>query len=302
MNIGAYLLPITIIMNVALIAEARNSGVIRRKKMNELIIVKQLPIIEENLMALKAEIEEKADRAMNLVCTEDTVKDIKAVRSDLTKEFAELETQRKFVKEQVMKPYEAFESIYKECVSNIYKKADGDLKAKIDEVEESLKAEKREAVVGYFYEYAETNGIDFATFEEANIKVGLSDSMKSLKDKAKASIDKIVEDIALIKTQEYADEIMVEYESCLNASRAITAVVFRHKALDSMVVKTKAQAEAEQAQQEAEKKVEQVLSAPIAKPIEEKQYKSTFEVTGTLDELKSIKAFMENNSIVYLTK
>jgi hypothetical protein len=270
--------------------------------MNELIIVKQLPIIEENLMALKAEIEEKADRAMNLVCTEDTVKDIKAVRSDLTKEFAELEAQRKFVKEQVMKPYEAFELIYKECVSNIYKKADSDLKAKIDEVEEGLKKEKATQVEFYFDEYAASKGVDFVQFYQTGIKVGMSDSKKSLTDKAKAFIDKIVEDIALIKTQEYADEIMVEYESCLNASKAITAVVFRHKALDTMAVKSKAQAEAETVQQEAEKKVEQVLSAPVAKPIEEKRYKAVFEVTGTLDELKSIKAFMENNGIAYLTK
>jgi hypothetical protein len=292
-------------MNVVLIAEVRNLGVIRRKKMNELIIVKQLPVIEEHLLALKAEIEEKADRAMNLVCTEDTVKDIKAVRSDLTKEFAELETQRKFVKEQVMKPYEAFELIYKECVSNIYKKADSDLKAKIDEVEEGLKKEKANQVEFYFDEYAESKGIGFVQFYQTGIKVGMSDSKKSLTDKAKAFIDKIVEDIALIKTQEYADEIMVEYESCLNASKAITAVVFRHKALDNMVVKTKAQAEAEQAQQETEKKIEQVLSAPVAKPIEtpaEKRYKAIFEVTGTLDELKAIKAFMENNGIAYLTK
>jgi hypothetical protein len=273
--------------------------------MNELIIVKQLPVIEENLMALKAEIEEKADRAMNLVCTEDTVKDIKAVRSDLTKEFAELETQRKFVKEQVMKPYEAFESIYKECVSNIYKKADSDLKAKIDEVESVLKDAKLYDVEAYFAEYAGSKGIDFVMFAHTGIKVGLSDSMKSLKDKAKAFIDKIVEDIALIKTQEYADEIMVEYESCLNASKAITVVVFRHKALDTMAVKSKAQAEAETAQQETVKQVEQVLSAPVAKPIEtpaEKRYKAIFEVTGTLDELKSIKAFMENNGIAYLAK
>jgi hypothetical protein len=292
-------------MNVALVAVQRNSGVIRRKKMNELIIVKQLPVIEENLMALKAEIEEKADRAMNLVCTEDTVKDIKAVRSDLTKEFAELETQRKFVKEQVMKPYEAFELIYKECVSSIYKKADSDLKAKIDEVEEGLKKEKANQVEFYFDEYAESKGIDFVQFYQTGIKVGMSDSKKSLTDKAKAFIDKIVEDIALIKTQEYADEIMVEYESCLNASKAITAVVFRHKALDTMAVKSKAQAEAETVQHEAEKKVEQVLSAPVAKPIEtpaEKRYKAIFEVTGTLDELKAIKAFMENNGIAYLAK
>ena len=163
--------------------------------MNELIIVKQLPVIEEHLLALKAEIEEKTARAMNLVCTEDTVKEIKGVRSDLNKEFTELETQRKFVKEQVMKPYEAFESIYKDCVSNIYKKADTDLKSKIDEVEEGLKKEKSEKVVEYFNEYLQSKEIDFVTFESAGIKVGMSDSLKSLKDQAKKFIDKICEDI-----------------------------------------------------------------------------------------------------------
>lgn len=270
--------------------------------MNELIIVKQLPVIEEHLMALKAEIEEKTARAMNLVCTEDTVKDVKSVRSDLNKEFAELEEQRKLVKSKVLEPYEAFEKVYKECVSEIYKKADSDLKAKIDEVEQSLRGEKRQEVIEYFHEYVESKGIDFLSFDASEIKVGLSDSMKSLKEKAKAFIDKVCEDIALIKTQEYADEIMVEYQTCLNASKAITAVVFRHKALDTMVVKSRAQAEAEAAQQEAEKKVDEALSAPVAKPVEEKQYKAVFEVVGTLDELKAIKAFMENNGIAYLTK
>ena len=270
--------------------------------MNELIIVKQLPIIEEHLMALKAEIEEKTARAMNLVCTEDTVKDIKAVRSDLNKEFTELEAQRKFVKEQVMKPYDAFESIYKECVSNIYKKADSDLKAKIDEVEDNLKKEKANQVEFYFDEYAESKGIDFVSFADTGIKVGMSDSKKSLTDKAKAFIDKVCEDIALIKTQEYADEIMVEYQTCLNASKAITAVVFRHKALDTMVVKTKAQVEAEQAQQEAEKKVDQALAAPMAKPVEEKKYKAVFEVVGTLDQLKALKAHMESEGITYVAR
>ncbi len=118
--------------------------------MNELIIVKQLPIIEEHLLALKQEIEEKADRAMNLVCTEDTVKEIKVVRTDLTKEFAELEDQRKFVKTKVMEPYEAFEKVYKDCVSEIYKKADKDLKTKIDEVEDGLKKEKENTVTEYY--------------------------------------------------------------------------------------------------------------------------------------------------------
>lgn len=276
--------------------------------MNELIIVKQLPIIEENLLALKQEIEEKADRAIHLVCTEDTVKEIKVVRTDLNKEFAELETQRKFVKDQVMKPYEAFELVYKDCVSEIYKKADKELKTKIDEVEDGLKKEKENKITEYFNEYLQSNGIDFVTYDKASIKVSMSDSLKSLKDKAKAFIDKICEDIDLIKTQQYADEIMVEYENTLNVSTAVTTVSNRRKALELKKEQEAARIEAQAKTVEAVKQIDKIveLAAPVAKPVEilvkEKQYKATFEVQGTLDELKAVKAFLENGGYKYDSK
>ena len=47
--------------------------------MDNLIEVKQLPIIEENLRNLAAGIDEKVSRATSLVCSVETYKDIKAV-------------------------------------------------------------------------------------------------------------------------------------------------------------------------------------------------------------------------------
>ena len=64
----------------------------------ELIVVKQLPLIEEHLKELSAEINEKVESAKSLICTEETVKEVKQVRADLNKDFKELETQRKLVK------------------------------------------------------------------------------------------------------------------------------------------------------------------------------------------------------------
>lgn len=275
--------------------------------MNELIIVKQLPIIEENLKALKDEIEMKASRAMNLVCTEDTVKEVKAVRTDLNKEFTELEKQRIMVKAKVLEPYEAFEKVYKDCVSEIYKKADKDLKSKIDEIEDGLRKEKEEKVIEYFIEYRDSKSIDFVDFNKIGVKVGLSDSLKSLKDKAKAFVDKICEDLDLIKTQEHKEEILVEYEKTLNASQAITTVVARHKALEAMQEKVANAEIIEAKEQERVAEVEKVveLSAPIEKPVEkpvEKQYKAVFEVIGTLDQLKAVKAFMDEKGVNYVTR
>ena len=53
--------------------------------MKDLIIVKQLPQIEEHLKELSAEIDKKVEYAKSLVCTEESVKAIKQVRADLNK-------------------------------------------------------------------------------------------------------------------------------------------------------------------------------------------------------------------------
>ena len=54
---------------------------------NELIIVKQLPQIEEHLKERSEEIEKKVENAKSLICTEENVKTIKEVRAELNKEF-----------------------------------------------------------------------------------------------------------------------------------------------------------------------------------------------------------------------
>lgn len=225
--------------------------------MNNLITVKQLPIIEEQLKAVKEQAESKVKDALALACTEETVKQVKEVRTGLNKEFKELEDSRKAVKNQILAPYEAFEGVYKDCVSNIYKPADDQLKQKIADVENGLKDEKKEKVIAYFEEYAQSKNIDFVKFGDANINVTLTASLKSLKDQAKTFIDKISDDIALINTQENDAEIMFEYKRTFNVSQAITTVVNRHKAIEQ-----------EQAKAEQAKVIEVQRQAVVEKPIE----------------------------------
>ena len=96
--------------------------------MQDLIIIKQLPQIEEHLKELSIEVEQKVENAKSLICTEENVKTIKEVRADLNKEFKEVEKQRKTVKEQVLAPYMQFEEVYKQYISDKYRSADNDLK------------------------------------------------------------------------------------------------------------------------------------------------------------------------------
>lgn len=283
---------------------------------NELIVVKQLPIIQERLKELSTEIDKKVENAKSLICTEETVKEVKQVRADLNKDFKDLEMQRKLVKEQVLAPYMQFEEIYKQYVSDKYKNADIELKNKVDSIENELKNRKEQEIRDYFEEYKTANNIDFIAYEQARINVTLSASIKSLKEQAKQFIDKIVDDLKLIETQEHKTEILVEYKQTLNVSQAITSVTNRFKAIEEEKKRQEelkqrqmeeAQRIAEQnikMQEEATKKALNNFVAPevLQTPVEEKQEEILtlkFTVKGTRTKLKELKQFLESGGYDY---
>lgn len=276
--------------------------------MNDLIIIKQLPIIEERLKQTKEEISKKVENALSLECVENTVKTVKTLRANLNKEFKDFEDKRKDVKSKILSPYEQFEAIYKECVSNIFEKADEELKCKIDKVESGLKQKKRDEVCAYFNEYLQSNGIDFITFENANINVTLTASIKSLKEQSKAFIDRICDDLALIDTQTHKAEILIEYKRSLNASAAITTVTARHKAIEDEQRRSEQQAQISINEEQAIGKVDAVLAAPREiKPettvdsghTSELIYKLTFSVWGTKEKLQDVKQFLIDGGYRY---
>ena len=151
----------------------------------ELIRVVQLPEIEEHLQSIKVAVTQKVNDALSLICTEDTVKSVKAVRADLNKDLKDFEERRKAVKKAIMSPYEQFEAVYKECISDTYKKADIELKAKIDSVENELKEAKRTEVEAYFEECSKSVGVDFVRLSDLNLNITLSASVKALKRQVK---------------------------------------------------------------------------------------------------------------------
>ena len=67
---------------------------------DELIIIKQLPVIEEHLQRIKFEIEERVDAVLSLVCSESTYKDVKKARAELNARLTDFENRRKDVKKK----------------------------------------------------------------------------------------------------------------------------------------------------------------------------------------------------------
>ena len=277
----------------------------------ELIRVVQLPEIEEHLQSIKVAVTQKVNDALSLICTEDTVKSVKAVRADLNKDSKKFEEQRKAVKKAIMTPYEQFEAVYKECISDTYKRADIELKAKIDSVENELKEAKRTEVEAYFEECSKSVGVDFVKLSDLNLNITLSASVKSLKRQVKEYFDKVIQDLALIATLEHTTEILVEYRKTLDVSDAVLTVQERHKAIAEQEKRNAEASIIAEKQAETVEKVEKAvresgaeeISAPEVEeaPPEgnEPVYEATFRVTGTLAQLKALKKFLKDGGYQY---
>lgn len=162
---------------------------------DSLIVVQQLPVIKEQLHSIKAQAQASVAEALALVCTEETLKVVKEQRAKLNRDRKDLDDRRAVVKKQIMKPFEDFDKVYKECVTDVYGPADEALKGKITDVEAGLKADKEKKVVAYFDELVKANGVEWVSYGDIGIAVTMTASLKSLKSKVKEYIDHVVADV-----------------------------------------------------------------------------------------------------------
>lgn len=261
------------------------------KQINKLITIKQLPIIEQMLDSMSVEIDKKIETVMNIAPTEPNVlSETKKIRAKLNKELAELETARKKVKSEIMKPYLEFEELYKVKISDKYKKADRFFKAKIDEVENSIKFDKETEVASYFYEYCESQGVEGFEFKDMALKINLSGSNKSYRDKIKIWVDKVKKDLEVINTardMQTQAELMLEYKKDFNLQRAILEHEKRERELNIL--------------KENQSKEKESDSDTLQKPITEEDtevFEMTFTVKGTKSQLKALKEYLIQNKLI----
>lgn len=275
--------------------------------MTDLIKVTQLPIIEERLMAAKEFVDKTVADAMALVCTEETVQSVKATRTELNKQFAALEDQRKTVKAAVLDPYNRFEAVYKECVSDAYRRADADLKQKINDVEGEMKSRCEAGLREYFAELCTAYHIDFLPFDRAGIVVSMADAKsktqppKKLREQLALFVAGVAQSVELISGMDDSEEIMTEYKRCFDAAAAIGIVQERHRRIEAEKA-AKAEREAAKAQEAAAVAKVEAFAPPVEQapePEKEKEYRCSFTVRATKTQLKKLKEFMNTEGIQY---
>ena len=304
--------------------------------MNEqLITLKQAPIIiYEKIKAVGQQVETKIAELNldNQLVTDETLKSAKNTRTTLRKELAVFEEQRKFIKEQVNAPYEAFEKAYKEHIKVHYDNADSTLKDKINQVENRLREDKIARIKDYFTELCLSQGIDFLIFERLPLNITLSASDKSLKEQVTGFVSEVSKSLQLIESlnepDEFKAEILTDYKQTLDIARAIQGAQYRRQqreaelqrieaqrvaaeqARAAAAVRAQAQAPLQapsqvtyEAQPAAPAQPEPVQPAAVqgatqaAQEDENEVVQATFTVIGTRAQLKALKQYIISNNI-----
>jgi len=303
---------------------------------NEIIVVKQLPIIEEQLRTVQKTIQARVNEVLAMECTEDTYKEVKKARAELNAQYKELEARRKEVKAKVQAPYLEFERVYKAFAGDLFTDADKKLSEKISVVESGLRKAKADAVKKYFDEYRDSLNlpVDLADFSQSGISVTLSATEKALKSQAKTYIDKLRDDLSLIARYEHQDEIIIEYRRCRNAACAVETVYNRHAQIEEERRRREEEQEAMRKAQERDAEILQVIAeeeqlsmpetmdapadefcSPVTEPVEEEnttveatsepvaesvpRFSVAFKVTGTIEQLKAMKKFLTDGGYEY---
>ena len=272
---------------------------------NTLMKVTQLPVIEEHLRSRKEQTEQRVAEAMSLVCTDETLTSVKNLRAEMNREFADAETQRKAIKAAIMEKYDSFESVYRECIADPYKRADADLKAKIDATESEIKSRCEEMLLGYFRELCAVNEIDFLSFGQTGVKVDMASARaktpKKLMEQIKLKVDGVAQDMKTIGTMgENAPEIMVEYKNNLDLSLAISVVNERHRRAEEEreAVKRHTVSPAARAAGDTVAAAPQVVPKRVEQAAVERLTVS-FRVTDTRERLRLLKQFLVSNGYQY---
>lgn len=255
--------------------------------MKEVVTLKQEPIITYGLIEkISNEVRERIDALSieTLEPSEQALGQMKKLRAELNKEFEIFESQRKVVKDIVLRDYNIFESQYKAKIADQFKNADSKLKELVASVESKLLDEKIDRLKEFFNE---VNKFDFVTFEKLNLKITRSMKDNDLRDQIQDSLDRISSDIDTIATMEHSDRILAKYQASLDLNTAISQTNIEIRRESEIAAKREAEAvkvETEQQRQVEEEEIEEI-------------FECTFTVLATKKQLRWLKSALAEQKI-----
>lgn len=256
-------------------------------------------VIEFNFSEIKAEVAERVKHYSSLVYTEEQVKLAKADRAKLRKFVEALEAKRKEIKKKCLAPYEAFEKQMKEIVA-IVNEPIALIDGQCQEFEDKRKAEKKEAIMAYWFTALEENKIPAGiTFEHLFDEKWLNASVKmtAVCKEFNAKLEQIEKDLATLQEMpEFGFEAAEVYKATLDLNKAIAE---GKRLAEIQKRKAEAAAEAERMEKAAIKPTSNT-AIPNGSVEPEKAWVS-FQALLSVEDAAELKAFFNSRGIEYKT-
>ena len=256
----------------------------------------QAPVISEDLEGVKRQLDLVLNEVAQLPADDNSLKRVKAIRADISKRFAAMEEQRKEVKRQVMQPYTQAEEKYKTCIADPYRAADAQLKQWVDGYQNGMKKACEDGLREYFDELCQSQGVDFLRFSQAGVTVDMAMARQKEPKKAMEKLEAFVlgvrADLDTILTLEDAAEVLTEYRESLHLQDAILKVKNRKQLTAYMARQVREAQETREQEDQHRRQLLDVMGDIGEQLPQEELYTMTFTVTGSLPDLKALKAYI----------
>ena len=270
--------------------------------------------IETNFMAVKEWLTETLAPYKTMIVTPDAIADAKKDRASIRKVADSIDAQRKAIKKEWMKPYDEYERQCKE-LTGIVGEAVANIDSQIKAMENELKEEKRQELEQFFI-ISSIDVADYISFSDVFDPRWLNSTfkMEEAMNAISARVFATQQDLETIRGMEspYEAVMLTEYSKSHDLRSAIQEAK-RLEAIQRAEEERKAR-EAEATMETPNEPEEAPIDAPEApapippqfspiqpigyeEPPKPKTYVFRFEIEGTMDELRALRAFFDKNSL-----
>lgn len=177
--------------------------------------------IDFNFEEVKTWLSENLTAYKTMVVTEDAIGASKADKAKIAKISKAISEQRIAIKKRYLEPYNDFEAKMKE-LSSMCDEAAKNIDVQVKAFEEKRKAEKREALKGYF---SSINTQPWLTFERIENPrwVNVTYAIETAKTDIQAAVSAITNNVATITEAggEFESEVLLEYQKTLDLGTAL---------------------------------------------------------------------------------
>jgi hypothetical protein len=267
---------------------------------NEIVKVEQMPKVFSQLEKIGAFIDEQTKDLDKLECTEENKQEVKNRRTEINNALKILEDKRIEIKNQLLEPYNIFNSKYEEECKVKLEEASELLKEKIDFIENGQRKVKEDELRVFFEQYQKDYHLeDLVKFEDAKLNITITASMKSLKDTIVDFLTTIRNDIEIISNEEDSDELLLEYKNNgFDYQRAKLNLIERKKQLEALKQKQEIVEKIETEEAKVEEKAIEI-TAPKEIIEEDEELEVTFTLKGSKNKILQVKKLIEELGIEY---